>query len=97
MSLAITPSSFLATGDQNVGLFPMPSELTVAQAAKILDMSADCMDGLLHLGTIKYREDGGVRFIKHSDLIEYEQECERRYAGLEEIVRLDQEVGLYDD
>jgi len=97
MSLTITSPPFLASDGQNIGRFPMASELTVAQAAQFLDMSEACMDGLLVLGAVEYREDNGCRLIKRDDLIEYEQECAHKRAGVDEIIRLSEEMGLYDD
>jgi len=96
MSLTATPS-YPSTGSRSVDLFQPPSELTIAQAAAFLDMSEACVDGLLVLGAIQYREDGGRRLIRRADLIEYEQDCRRMHKGLLEIVRLSEEMELYDD
>jgi hypothetical protein len=38
MTLTIPSPSFLAEAGPDMDLFPMPSDFTVAQAAKILDM-----------------------------------------------------------
>lgn len=98
MSLTFTPPSpFLATGEQDISLFPMMPECTVAQAARLLDMSEACVNGLLDLGAIKYTEDGEHRLIKRDDLIEYGQNYKRKNAAVDRIVRMSQEMGLYDD
>jgi len=98
MSLTAIPSlPFLATDEQGIGLFPVSPELTVTQAAKLLDVSEIYLNELLDIGAIEFRQDYGLRLIRHEDLIQYEQECQRMYEGVLEIVRLDQEMGLYDD
>lgn len=98
MTFAVTTSPpLLEPNGRNGGLFPTSPELTVSQAAMLLGVSTSTMDGLLVLGAIEYREDSGLRLIRRDDLIEYEQERKRMHAGLLEIVRLDEEMGLYDD
>ena len=98
MSLAITPSSpFLATDEQSVGLFPPPSELTVAQAAKLIDAKEGYINELLQTGRVVFRQENGIRLIRQDSLLEYEQDRDRRHAKLNEMVRWDQEMGLYDD
>ena len=94
--ITTSTSPFLAT-DGSVGIVHAPTECTVAQAARFLDMSEACLDGLLVLGAIKYREEGGQRLIQHGDLLEYEQDRKRMHTGLVKIVRLSEEMGLYDD
>ena len=97
MSLTIAPSSpFLATGD-SAAFVHAPAEYTVAQAAEFLDVSEDCVDGLLDLGVLEYRQDGGHRLINRDELFGYAQRWARRRAALDEMVRMNQEMGLYDD
>ena len=98
MTFIVTTSTpLLEPNDQSADLFPALSELTVAQAAVLLGVSEPIVDGLLVLGAIEYREDCGCRLIRRDNLIEYERDRKRMYIGLLEIVRLDQEMGLYDD
>ena len=98
MSLAITPSSpFLATDEQSVGLFPPPSELTVAQAAKLIDAKEGYINELLADGLVAFRQKNGEHLILRDSLLEYIQDLDRRLAALGEMVRWDQEMGLYDD
>jgi len=94
---ATSPHSFLKTHTQTIDLFPMPSELTVAQAAALLDMSEAAVNDMLKIGILEYRQDGGQRLIDRDKLLEYKEECEYKRAGVIEIMRLDQEMGLYDD
>jgi len=75
----------------------MPSELTVAQAAALIDMSEDCVDSLLNINVLKYRKDGERRLIDRDSLLEYKQRYERRGVWLAEMCRMNQEMGLYDD
>jgi hypothetical protein len=97
MTLTIPSSSFLAEAGTDMDLFPVPSDFTVAQAAKILDMSEACLNEYLDNGIIEFREDAGCRLIDREYLIEYKRGCDFRRAGLIEIMRLSEEMGLYDD
>ena len=98
MSLAITPSSpFLTADEQNVGLFPPPSELTVAQAAKLIDASEGYINELLQTGRVVFRQENGVRLIRQDNLLQYEQDRDRRHAKLDELFRLFEEMGLSDE
>jgi len=85
------------TGGQNIGIFPVPSELTVAQAARILDMSEACVEDYLDDGIIKSRWENDMRLIQPDSFWEFDQKQKRMEEGLNEIVRLSQEMGLYDD
>ena len=95
MSLAITPSPFLAT-DENVNLFPVPSECTVAQAAEFLDMSEACVTELLRDQIIISRLANGERLIQRDSLLEYGMEYREGLEALAEIAQMSQEMGLYD-
>jgi len=65
MSYAITTPPFLMGADgQSVGLFPASSEWTVSQAAKLLDMSEECVNELLDIGILEFRLDGGDACLK---------------------------------
>jgi hypothetical protein len=52
---------------------------------------------LLDAGYFVYRQENGERLVQMDSLLEFEQEQERGHAALDEMVRLDQEMGLYDD
>jgi hypothetical protein len=96
LTVPVSPA-FLTTVDRNVDLLPPLSEWTVAQAAEFLEMSEECLNELLDFGVVEYREDNGCRLISHDFLVEYSQRRKHRRAGLDEIARWDQEMGLYDD
>jgi hypothetical protein len=99
MSITATlPHSFLATGGQDIDLFPVSSsDLTVAEAADFLQTSLKHLNRLLDLGRISFRLENGERLISQSSLSEYVHERGRRHAVLDEMVRENQELGLYND
>ena len=78
-------------------MFPMPSELTVAQAAKILDMSEACLEQLLDIGAYEFTQVGNQRLIERDYLMEQARWHAQTRAGLSEMVRMNQEMGFYDD
>jgi len=97
MSITTAPSPpFLTTGKQNVSLFPVVSELTVAQAAKMIDVSEGYIDELLKAGFVAFRLENGERLVHRDSLLEHEAEYQRGLVGLAEITRMSQEMGLYD-
>jgi len=98
MTLAVPSSpTFLTTDVRNVDLFPAPTELTVAQAAALLDVPEGYIDELLDDDLVEYRLEGTQRLVNRDGLLEYEQRRKRRHEALNEMVRLDQEMGLCDD
>ena len=98
MSYAMTTPPFLmGTDDQDVGLFPTSSEWTVSQAAKLLDMSEACVNNLLDLGILEFRQDGGRRLLQGDRLLEYEADYRDKKEAMAEITQWTQEMGLYDD
>ena len=93
-----TMSSFLLMpGGQDVDLFPMPSELTVAQAARMLGVSEAGIDEYIDDGIIESRWENGKRLIQWDSLVKFYQKRKWMEEGLNEIVRMSQEMGLYDD
>jgi hypothetical protein len=97
MTLAIPSYSFLTDAGLNVELFSEPSDLTVAQAAVLLDMPEACVNDLLNIGVLKFRQENGERLLLRDPLLEYKERCEFRRVGLDKMVRWNQEMGLYDD
>jgi hypothetical protein len=94
---ATLPQSFLTTSGQDIDLFPVPSsELTVAQAAKILDMSEGCINELLNDGIIAFRQEKDKRWVQRDSFLEFEQEYREQGEALADIARWSQEMGLYD-
>jgi hypothetical protein len=97
MTLTISSPTLLADAGQNIDLFPVSSELTVAQAAKLLNMSVGCLDELLDDEIITSRLENGKRLIQMDSFLEFEAEYRERLKALAEMTRWDQEMGLYDD
>ena len=89
-------SDLFDTG-QEVDMYPVLSGVTVAEAAALLGMSEDCVDCLLNIHVLKYRQDGRQRLIDRENLLEYKEERERGEVILAETCRMNQEMGLYDD
>jgi hypothetical protein len=98
MSITATlPHSFLATGGQDIDLFPVSSsDLTVAEAARILDMSVGCLNELLDDGIMAFRLTNGERLVQRDSFLEFEREYREQDEALARMISLDQEMGLYD-
>ena len=91
-----TSPPFEAIGEQGMELFPSLSELTVAQAAQLLDMSEGCVNELLDVGVLDFRLDGDRRLVQRDRLLEYESDYREKREAMAEITRWSQEMGLYD-
>jgi len=92
-----TPLSPFLAADGSAGIVYMPTECTVAQAAEFLRMSERRLNDLLDAGRIAFRQENDVRLVQWNNLLEYKQRRTRRRAWLEEMVRMNQEMGFYDD
>ena len=95
MTFTISPP-FEAIGEQGMELFPSVSELTVAQAAQLLDMSEGCVNELLDDEIIKFRLEQGQRWVQRDSLLEFDAEYREKRKAMAEITRWSQEMGLYD-
>ena len=96
------PRPFLATDRQVADPFPVssdpvPPEYTVSETAEILDMSVECLNDLIRIGVFECRQEEGERFILRSTVLDFHRTQVRREAALNELVRISQEMGLYDD
>lgn len=83
----------------NPVVVPIPemTELSIAETAKILFVSEEYVSKLLDSGKLKSHHLG-QRHIFLGDVLEYHQESKlRQYESLVELVRLSEEMGLYDD
>ena len=99
---AIPSSPFLAsqslrTESLHTDSFPTVSECTVAQAAKILDMSEGCVNELLRDKIIASRIVNGKRLVQQDSLMAFEAEYREGREAMADITRWSQEMGLYDD
>ena len=81
---------------QEVEVVPARPELTVAQTAKFLGISEACVEELIENDVLEFRRDGDQRWIKRDSVLDHESETREMSEGLDEIVRLSQEMGLYD-
>jgi hypothetical protein len=98
MTLTVAPPHvFPATNRLGTGTLPPVLECTVSQAATLLDVPEGFVNELLNANRVLFRLENGERLIDKNYLLNYWQERERRHAALDEMVRLDQEMGLYDD
>lgn len=98
MTLAVpTSHSFLVSEEQSVVLFPTQAELTVAQAAQILDIPEGGILEMLKIGILECRQEGSQRLINRDRLFEYKRDYENGMVALDEMTRWNQETGLYDD
>jgi len=88
---------YTTTGGQGFGLFPRLAECTVSEAARFLGGSEGYVDELLRDGVIVFRLESGERLVQWDSLLDYAQRRKRNFAALAEMIRMDQEMGLYDD
>jgi excisionase family DNA binding protein len=80
-----------------VTLIPSNAELTTHQAADLLGVSRPYLIKQLEAGKIPFRKVGTHRRIRYDDLRAYqEREREERHRGLDELVALSEEMGLYE-
>jgi hypothetical protein len=98
MSLTAAPlQTFPITDSRDIDTSPAVSECTVAQVAQFLDVSEGYVTEMLNAGRVKFRQENGERLIEWNSLQDYWKEWKRRHTALDEMVRLNQEMGLYDD
>ena len=86
---------FEDTEGQSVDVLPMQSDLTLYQAAEILDVSAHYLAGLLDDEEIPYRTEGNCKILKLQDILDYEnRNVKERNAVLAELVADAQELNM---
>lgn len=73
-------------------------ELTTQEAADMLQLSRTYLVRLLNAGVIPHSLVGTHRRLKLEDVLNYRDQLhERQRTGLQKIVRLSEELGLYDE
>ena len=98
MTLTLAPShTFPMTDGRNIDMFPAPSELTVAQAAKMIGEPEGYIEELLKAKLVAYRVENGERLIERDSFLAHEEECREMEEAMADITRWSQEMGLYDD
>ncbi len=73
-------------------------EINVEETARIFFHSSPrSVEELLDKGEIAYREEGGEKLMKLGEVMRYDRKLRiRRRKALDEMVRLSEEMGLYD-
>jgi excisionase family DNA binding protein len=80
-----------------VTIVPLDRELTTQEAAALLNISRPYLIRLLEQGAIPYSKTGTHRRIRYDDLMRYKvaRDASREQA-LDELTRINQEMGLYE-
>lgn len=80
-----------------VSIVPIATEMTTQAAAELLGCSRPHLIKLLEKGEIQYTKVGKHRRLRYEDIAKYKKEMkERQKQLLIEIMKSDQETGLYD-
>lgn len=80
-----------------ISIIPIATEMTTQAAAELLGCSRPHLVKLLETGEIPFTKVGKHRRIKFEDLMNYkQQQLKEREALLIEIMKGDEELGLYD-
>jgi len=76
---------------------PQHTVLTTGQAADLLGVSRPTLVRLLEAGEIPFDKPGRHRRIRLGDVLAYQERSRRsRAAGLDEMVRVSEDAGIYD-
>ncbi|MEQ8572001.1 MAG: helix-turn-helix domain-containing protein [Deltaproteobacteria bacterium] len=87
----------LARGDA-ITLVRVGKELTTQQAANILNVSRQYLVRLLDEGRIPFTKTGKHRRLRIEDVLEFKRERDReRRAGLDELTRMSEDAGGYQE
>lgn len=80
-----------------VTVAPLNAMLTTQEAADFLGVSRPTLVRVLDRGEIPMQRPGRHRYVRLSDLLDYQQRSRRaRRDALDEMVRLSEEMGLYE-
>lgn len=87
----------LAAG-QVVAAYPMQAELTTQQAADFLNVSRPHLVKLVDQGVVPHHKVGTHRRIYFRDVLAHRaRQAEESRAALDELSRVSEELGLYED
>jgi hypothetical protein len=87
---------FLMAGGKPVRVVPDQTEITVPEAALILDMSANRLTRLLDENLIENRMENKDRLVILESVLAYDHKRKYRHAILAKMTQEAQEMGLYD-
>ena len=80
-----------------VSLIPIHAELTTQEAADLLNVSRPFLIKQIELGEISHHKVGKHRRIHVTDVMAYKERIDfATNRGLDEMVAISQELGLYD-
>ncbi|MGI8649666.1 MAG: excisionase family DNA-binding protein [Rubrobacter sp.] len=81
-----------------VRVLPVKAELSTQQAADLLNVSRPHLVKLLERGEIPYHRAGSHRRVVLEDLLVYKERRDREsLEALDEVTRISEELGLYDE
>lgn len=90
-------AELMARGD-SVTVVPVGQELTTQQAADMLNVSRQYLVRLLDDGRIPFTKTGRHRRVRIEDVLSFKERRDReRKAGLDELTRMSEEFGGYDE
>ena len=80
-----------------ISIVPIATELTTQSAAELMGCSRPHLVKLLEGGGIPFTKIGKHRRIKYEDVVEYKKQMKQdREERLVQMMKLDEETGLYD-
>jgi len=84
--------------DDAVAIVPLRKRLNTLQAAELLTVPHDHLVRLLDEGMLPSEAGDAGRYVQFDHLMAYTaREDEQRRAGMIELIRLSEDLGLYDD
>jgi excisionase family DNA binding protein len=87
----------MARGD-SITVVPVGQEMTTQQAGDMLNVSRQYLVRLLNEGHISYTKTGKHRRVRIEDVLAFKEQRDReRKAGLDELTRMSEEFGGYDE
>ena len=87
----------MARGD-SITIVPVGKEMTTQQAADMLNVSRQYLVRLLDEGRLPFTKTGKHRRLRIEDVLAFKEQRDReRKAGLDELTRMSEEFGGYDE